>query len=745
MKFIVIVFLTILRLSLHAQVVEGKVMNAYQEMLPGATVMLAGTGFGVISDGQGNYALPLGQTDKPFYIVASFVGYQSDSILYDGQRSIDFVLKMDEVLSGVTISARKEGIIISSIKPIKVEQITEAELSKAACCDLAGCFNTQLSVHPQTTNIITNSTELRLLGLGGVYNQILVNGLPSMQGPAFTYGMSSIPGTLIDNIFVSKGSNSVLQGFESISGQLNVTTKDPSTAEKWLVNGYINNFYERHLNVYHSFQKNKWHNITAVHAVQPSRLVDRDQDTFLDLPLLTRYMFHTNWKYGNELDWGWSHSLSARYVDERRVGGQINFDPAVDTRSNKIYGQLSSWRQPELSVKSAFRLNDEHQLSVQVSSYVHDQTSYFGTTRYDANQQNVYANIQYAYQYKGNDLKTGLSYRHMHINENVEFGSSSDIRSYNGVYNRQDKIAGLFAENTMHFFESKLTWMSGLRYDRHQIYGGFFTPRMLVKYDITPNTIVRANIGTGWRVANILSENIWLMVSSRDILFGDDLRPEQARNMGINLTHKFENKNGTSGGQLSVDIYKTSFSNQIFPNLDSDPSISLVENFMGISKSNNIQIEALFNIWSTVELKGGYTFQDVYRRIGDVKQLLPFIARHRLLSTFNYKTLDSKFQFDMNAHWYGPQTLPNTQSNPEPHRRPDVSESFAVVNTQVKYNFPTLSVYVGCENIFDFRQLQPIIGWEEPFGAHFDASSVWGPTRGREVYIGMTWKIAKEQ
>jgi hypothetical protein len=140
----------------------------------------------------------------------------------------------------------------------------------------------------------------------------------------------------------------------------------------------------------------------------------------------------------------------------------------------------------------------------------------------------------------------------------------------------------------------------------------------------------------------------------------------------------------------------------------------------------------------------GYNYLDVYREIDGVKQALPFNAKHRAILVFGYKPLSKKFQFDVNLHWTGKQRLPDTKSNPEEFQRPDFSEPFTIVNAQFTYNFKRFEVYVGTENLFDFRQKRPIISWEDPFGPYFDTSSVWGPTRGFEAHIGFRFYLRDE-
>jgi outer membrane receptor for ferrienterochelin and colicin len=558
----------------------------------------------------------------------------------------------------------------------------------------------------------------------------------------YTYGISSIPGTLVDNIYISKGANSVLQGFESISGQINVETKDPDQTDKLYLNAYVNSFSEKHLNANYAVSKGKWSNLTAVHTVQPARDVDRDKDDFLDVPKLRRYMISNKLKYGNENNWGWNSKIGLRYLNEQRIGGQTSFNANSDEGSNEVYGQTVNISQPEFWTKTGYRFNDQHNLVGFASGFYQDQDSYFGTVKYDAQQTNFYGNLQYEYNYGDNVLKTGFSYRHLNLEEDVSFTNNVLERSYAGNYLRQESIAGAFAENTLSLFDGKLTWIAGIRADNHNQFGTIVTPRTLLKYDISPNTIIRANIGTGWRTVNLFSENIGLLVSSRDIVFAEQLEPEKALNMGLNFTQKFNGQNIT--GFFSTDFYRTDFQNQIFPDFDSDPRKAIIENFTGKSVSNTFQAEIYLNFWQQFEFKTGYSFLDVYREIDGQKVLLPFNPRHKVVTTLGFKPLSNKFHVDMNIHWYGQQRLPNTRSNPVEFQRPDFSEDYMQVNAQFTYSLKRFELYTGCENIFDFRQERPIIGWQNPFGQFFDTSSVWGPTRGREIYVGLRYRIPNE-
>ena len=742
MKKIHFIAAALFPLGVAGQMISGKVTGKGNEPLAGANVRWLGSKTGIVTNEKGSFQIEkTGNSENK--LITTFVGYLPDTLTISTQRNITVNLKATTELMKVEVEGQRYGVMISDTRPIKTEQITSTELKKAACCDLAGCFETQTTVQPQTTNVVVNSKELRILGLAGVYNQILVDGFPLIQGLTYTYGISSIPGTLVNNIFVAKGANSVLQGFESISGQINVETKEPDKGESILLNAYMNNFGERHLNGNFSFRKKKWSNMTAVHMVQPANKIDRDDDQFLDLPLLTRYLITNKWKYGNENAWGLHSRVGVRFLQERRIGGQIPFEPIKDKGSNKVYGQYVNLNQPEIWTKTGYRFNDQHSITGFISAFQQQQESFFGTVKYDARQNNFYANLQYELRYGNNDLKTGVSFRQLTLQENINFTDTLPIRTYQGNYRRIENIPGIFAENTLRLFNDHLTWIAGIRADQHNQFGMYVTPRTLIKYDVTPRLILRANIGTGWRSVNLFSENIGLLVSSRNIVFAETLQPERALNMGINLTHKFESNNKNLTGYISADFYRTSFQNQIFPDYDSDPTKAIIQNFYGTSISNGFQTELYLNFSQQFEFKTGFNFLDVYRIEKGEKKLLPFNPRHKVLNTISYQPLSKKYHFDMNIHWYGQQRLPDTRSNPVPFQRPDFSQSYTLVNAQFTYNFKTIELYGGCENIFDFRQRQPIISWQNPFSPFFDTSSVWGPTRGREMYVGVRFKMEK--
>ncbi|NJK85873.1 MAG: hypothetical protein HC906_07790 [Bacteroidales bacterium] len=385
-------------------------------------------------------------------------------------------------------------------------------------------------------------------------------------------------------------------------------------------------------------------------------------------------------------------------------------------------------------------MNDNHHFVLYISALYHDQNSYFGITKYNANQTGFFSNIQYEFNYGKHDLKTGISYRHLNLDENISFTDTLlSSRNYNGIYQKTENIPGVFAENTLNMAHDKITWIKGIRVDHHNEHGLIVTPRTLMKFSVTPQSTLRANIGFGWRTVNFFSENTGLLASSRNIVFAEELKPEKAINYGINFTQKFHLFTDLTG-HFTTDFYRTDFINQVFPDYDTDPALAILRNYSGESESNGFQAELLINFGEKLEIKTGYNYLDVYRKTGESKTLLPFNSKHRVLGTISYQPVKDKLFIDVNAHWYGEQRLPDTKKSPEEFRRPDFL-NHCTDEWSITYAFKMVELYAGIENLLNFRQDKPIISWQNPFGPYFDTSSVWGPTKGREFYAGLRFKL----
>ncbi len=724
--------------TLWGQEIQGSVRDANNNPLIGSSVYWSGTAIGTSTDIDGIFTISL--TDESNTLVASYVGYTSDSIEVNGKQNLVFKLSESTALGEVTARASHPDKYVMNRLAIKTEVLTQTELTKAACCDLAGCFETQASIQPATTNVVTNAKELRILGVAGVYNQVLIDGFPLIHGLSSVYGVGSIPGASVNTITVAKGANSVLQGHEGIAGQTNVLMKRPGSEERLFVNLFGNQTFERQLNVNYWFPAKHWAGLASVHVAQPGLKHDGDGDGFMDAPQISRYSAYGRWEYGKQADWGWHSTVGMRFVNEERIGGQMSFEPSRDRGGSEHYGQTVRFSQPEAYSKTGYRFDSRNYIALFASGFYHGQESYFGATRYQGTESNAYFTAQYEWRYsREHTLKAGLSGKASQIDEEISLANDTFGRSYAGKYRNYEYTPGVFAENSFSWKQGKIELLTGLRADRHNSYGTFVTPRALIKYSYDEFTTLRISAGTGWRSVQVFSENTALLASSRDIVIERDILPEQAFNYGVNLMRSF--RFGEFTPHLSFDYYRTEIKNQVFPDYESIPGSIYIGNFSGRSVSNALQAELTGDITRRVNLVLAYNFLDVYRVEGSEHTELPFNARHKWTSSLSFKPLNKKYHLDVNAHLFGAKRLPQSYSSQSGLSQPEKSDRYTVVNIQATKKWKHWDLYVGCENIFDFRQEKPIIGWEDPFGSDFDASRIWGPTKGREFYVGLRYRL----
>ncbi len=732
----------------HAQYFHGSAVDLDGKPLPYAAAQWIDTEIGALANDSGHFDLPLppDTTLSNYRIKISFAGEEEVYDIDDLLAEWIFTMSVEVELQEVSVFDQGTGAYISRLLPIKTEIINSNELRKAACCDLAGCFETQATVQPQTTNVLTNAKELRILGLSGVYNRVLIDGLPLIQGLAYTYGMNTLSGSTIDKIWVVKGANSVLHGFEGMVGEITVYPKEGQLAEPFAADLLVNSFGEKHWNAAVALKSDKWTNYLAVHASLPGQRFDRDSDTFLDLPVIRRYSLYNKWRYRSENEVGWSSFIGLRLADEERLGGQVLFDPERHTGSTDVYGQRVTIQQPEVFTKTGYRFNDNQKISLLASFMHHDQESWYGVLEYDAMQWYGYANMQYELFYgpdKRHDLKAGFSYRHLDIAENIAFSSDTIPRSFGGRYARVEQIPGVFVENIFSWVRDTLTLITGVRADHLNGARTFVTPRAMLRYLPFADTDIRLSVGAGWRTVNLFAENINLLTSGRDVIFLEALRPEQSVNAGINITQRFSL--GKTDFTATADFYHTTFGNQVFPDYDTDARQALISNFTGTSVSNGFQAELMATFNSRLEGRLAYNYLDVYRITDAIKTQLPYNARHRVLGVVSFHSEEPRWQVDVNVHWYGRQRLPATTSLTEENRPRDFSDPFSTVSLQYTQQFRRCDFFAGCENILDFRQIRPIVSWQNPFSTSFDTSFVWGPTRGREFYAGVRFRFGEQE
>ena len=723
--------------SLNSQTISGNVTDIIGKPLSEVTVIWKGTTIQTQTNSEGNFEIEDYMGTVRILELSRF-GFRTESITVGEIKTWHIQLIEGEAIKEVTITAKAQASRFLN-ETAKVEVLGVREIQRAACCSLAGCFSTNSNVDANVTNVVTDAKELRILGLSGVYNQILVEGMPLIQGLSYPYGPGSYPGTMIEKIFVTKGANSVLQGFESISGQINIDFFNAETSPKWFFNVFANSFGESQYNINHTIKREGWNNFTSAHLTLPASIIDRDKDGFRDIVKTNRVSLFNRWVYDNAAKPKWRSSIGVRYLSENREGGQTGYQHSNHLGSDNVYGQNVAINHGEAYAKINYILHDKISVIMLTSAFGQHQKSYFGIKKYEGNQFNFNSSLYMDYYYgvANHNLKVGFSIRHNILKEEITFLQKLAFLNYEGIYHNDYDIPGIFAENKLTL--APFTILSGIRLDKFAHFGWKAAPRLLIRVALGADTDLRYSIGKGYRWAHIFAENSNLIASNRDLIFASDLHPEEAINTGINFVQKLHWKEMLI--TLSGDAYYTVFQNQIFPDYNKHPYSAFIDNFFGRSISKSFQIENKWEFSPVFDLKWSYNYLDIYRKVDGIAQQLPFVPKHKWIANTSYSTNNDRWQIDLTYKWVGSKILPETSQYPPAYQLKEKSDPFGQLDLQLTRRWSQFQLYGGIENILDFRQKFPILAYDLPFSQYFDPSFNWGPTKGREIYLGLRYSI----
>ncbi|MFK7934761.1 MAG: TonB-dependent receptor [Saprospiraceae bacterium] len=705
--------------------------------LTGASVFWLGDEmFGTTTDVDGTFSLPTTVYTKK--LVVSYVGYAADTIDFTGQYEAEITLANAVTLEDVEVTYRRKATEISFIDPIKVQQISSKELTKAACCNLSESFETNPSVDVSFTDAVTGTRQIQMLGLAGPYVQITRELIPDARALASIQGLTFTPGPWIESIQLAKGAGSVSNGFESMTGQINVELKKPEESENFFFNAYQNVMGRSEVNTNFKFQLNdQWSTGFLLHGSRLQAENDRNEDGFYDQPNYNNFIGINRWRYQG--DNNWEGQAGVKIFVNDHSGGQIAPRGEVNTQ---LWSAVGNTKRFEAWAKAGriFPNRPGESFGSQFNVVSHTKEDTFGNRQYLGEQRSFYGNLLYQgiigttlHQYK---TGVGLTYDDVResLNRSLENGASLVNFDY------QEIIPGAFFEYTW-LPDDAFTLVAGLRYDHHNFYGSFITPRLHLRYAPSENTVLRASIGSGRRTARLIAENLGRLASSRTFIGAglslrniEELDQEAAWNFGLNLTQNA--KISDRDLILSLDTYHTRFQQQIVIDVDAAHLVRFY-NLTGESYSTSLQAQVDYELLSNFDIRLAYRFNDVKVDYLAGQREMPFVSKHRAFINAAYE-LNESWMFDATLNWRGSQRIPDTNLKVTEYQLSERAPDFFLLNAQVSKNFgEKFSLYVGGENLLNFRQQNPILAANDPFSNEFDASLVWGPIFGRNVYTGL--------
>ncbi len=745
--------------------------------LPGANVFWLGTTKGTFTNVSGDFSISRSGVKKN-RLVVSLLGYRRDTVSAgtDGKK-IEIELKPDvQNLKEVEISGKPDNTFISKLNARQTTVITTGELQRAACCNLAESFETNASVDVSYSDALSGARQIQLLGLSGIYSQIMTENVPLIRGLATPFGLSYIPGSWMESIQIAKGTSSVVQGYESVTGQINVEYKKPETSEKLFVNLYGNSNLRFEANADGAIKINdKLSTSLLIHAATSQYKFDRNvvqkpdsTDGFMDAPMITTLTAMNRWDYINPGKW--VSRLGIKYLYEDRKGGQMAFDKSTwntdttgITNDTKRYGIGVTTNRLEAFWKNGIFLGPagKSSLGLILSAINHKQDAFYGINLYKGMEQNFNANLVFTTSFDSNKhrisagfsyfiddytedfLQTRLKYRYQTLPPNVT-ATTADLftlvgdSTFNYDMGRTEWDAGAFFEYTLDIC-GKFALIAGARGDYNSRFGYYFTPRLHMRVNPSKTTTIRASVGKGYRSPNLLAENSAVFVSQRVLYFAPDLGNEEAWNYGVNFTWSFTLFNEKA--EFSVDAYRTSFVRQIIADQDSLPTAMFFYNLDGKSYANSAQVQFTFSPVKRFTITTAFRYNDVKITEGGNLVQKAMVNQYKGMLSLGYATKFEKWKFDLTGQLNGPARLPDTQKMPGFLQRPGFSPTWFNLLGQVTRKFKHFDVYLGGENLTNFRQNDPISEYWKPYHTHFDASMAWGPIVGISIYAGVRMMI----
>ena len=748
-----------------------------KQPLIGATLFWKNTTAGATTTTDGSYSLKRVAGFET--LVVDYLGYDIVEIeVSKDMTTLDIELKPSAVdIDEVVVEGQQRGNYAKSSGITRQEQISFAGLCKMACCSLAESFENSASVTVGYSDAISGARQIKMLGLAGTYTQILDENRPIMQGAGAAYGLSYTPGMWLNSIQVSKGVASVTAGHEAITGQINLEHRKPTDDERLFLNLYFDSELRPEINLSSAIPLTKDKSLSTVimaHGSMHPMSHDDNGDGFVDMPKSHQINVANKWLWqtekGVQLRWGW------KYLQENRLGGahgykkdlyeemianplENPYGSNIHNRNINAYAKLGLPIGPERTFTGDPNdaVQNNFAMVLDYDNYLTD--SYFGINTVDVLEHSTRFNATYAHYFtERSSLNAGASfYLRAMENDYLQQRVANSKPMENWKFDDESMLIepGIFAEYTYQI-KDKFSLVVGLRGDYSKINGDYYyegankgqflvTPRSHIRWSITPRTTLRASAGMGYRRQNLVTDNIWMMTTSRDIKFNgltDDM--ERAATFGGSISQTFHLANDDQA-TISFDYFRTQFFNTMVFDQETADNTILIYNSTGKSFTDNYQIDFNWTPFRGFDLFATFRYTNAKMTLErDGESYLverPLTSRYKGLINIQYAV--RRWIFDVTAQLNGPMRLPELDGNMvDAVDNPDLSPVYLMFFAQVSYKISNLTIYAGCENIGNYKQPKPIVVPEGgPYAPGFNSSMVWGPLTGIKGYVGIRLNI----
>ena len=483
MKFIVFLGAFLWHLMPVSAQVKGMVKDNQGEPVVAANVFWINTTNGTVTDENGAFTIeqPVGAKK----LVVSFIGYENDTIVVENDhKELAIILQGSVMMDEVQVVERKIGVVKSRSSVLNQDMISSAELARAACCNLGESFTTNPSVDVSYADAATGARQIKLLGLSGTYVQMLTENIPNYRGASAPFALGYIPGPWMQSIQVSKGSSSVKNGYEAITGQINVEFKKPQTTQSLNVNLFASSKEKYEANFDANVHLNsRLSTGVLAHYENSTRSHDDNGDGFLDMPKVEQYNLQNRWAWMGDQ---YVFQASVKAMKEDRTSGQathLHVDNSVGGFvGRELYKIGIHTDRYEAFTKNAYIFDKERgtNLALILSGSLHKQDAGYGYKLYNVDQKNLYTSLMFETNFdERNSISAGLSLNYDYFNQTYRLeNDDTGILLYG---KEKETVPGAYVQYTYNW-KDKIILMGGIRADYSDIYGTFVTPRAHIKY-----------------------------------------------------------------------------------------------------------------------------------------------------------------------------------------------------------------------------------------------------------------------
>ena len=627
----------------------------------------------------------------------------------------------NHVLEEVSIQDRRSEGLTRIGGAENGQQIGQDELFRAACCNLGESFVTNPSVDVNYNDAAVGARQIKLLGLSGQYVQMLIENLPVTPGAAMPYALGYVPGAWMKSISVSKGASSVKNGPQSITGQINVEFVKPDEEPGVKINVYTDSRLKSEFNGTGNVHINQYLSTEVLaHYEKDFMHMDENGDGWHDSPNLEQWHVQNRWKYQKGR---YIMHAGIGYLGENHEGGQMSH------ASTNPYRVLIGSKRLEGYMKHAFLLDGEHNtnLAFLASGSLYNLDGTFGLKEYSDRQNNL--NTQLVLEHDFNEehnISTGLSFNVDRLGENLNVMSAGWLT--------EEYTPGAYAQYT-YKPTYKLTAMAGIRVDHSSFYDRtYITPRLHVKWVLADILTIRLSLGKGYRTPMPLAENHYLLTSGRTLTIAP-LKQEEAWNSGLSMALFIPLKNRML--TVNAEYYYTDFINQMVVDYDSDPARIIIDNLRGTSYSHTLQVDANYDFSEELNLLAAFRYNKVLCTYGDRLMEKPLQSRYKGLLTMSWKPMMAIWQIDFTLQLNGGGRIPSYYDADGTLVSGEEFPCYPQINLQVTREFRHFSVYIGGENLTNYKQTKLVVNAADPWSSTFDPTLVWGPVHGIMGYAGI--------